>query len=273
MPGPNTTNIVDNVAPADTVKVYCDKYNAHWHPTNVIAKTSTYPVVAGDVQKLIDCTSGTFSLTLLAAATAGDGFWFMVRNSGTGVITIDPNGPELIDGASTITIGPSGSATIVCTGTAWKSVGRAGEQVVRKASDQVVVNNSTTLTNVTGLSLAIGATEVVNFWLHVWHTANAAGDLKLGFTGPAAFTMRWAPVNSVYVDTADVLAVFSSNQAGDAFNTGASSATERRLTTLWCRATGVGTAGTVQLQAAQVTAHASDLTVFAESLMLLYRGA
>lgn len=88
------------------------------------AKSSAYSVVAGDRGKLIDCTSGTFSLTLLAAATAGDGFAFGVRNSGTGTITIDPNSSEQIDGATTITLAAGQSCLCVCNGSAWKTVGR-----------------------------------------------------------------------------------------------------------------------------------------------------
>jgi hypothetical protein len=94
------------------------------------AKTTTYGVVAGDRGKLIDCTSGTFSLTLLAATTAGDGFAFAVRNSGTGTITIDPNSSELIDGATTITLAAGESCLCVCNGSAWKTVGRTSATAI-----------------------------------------------------------------------------------------------------------------------------------------------
>lgn len=92
----------------------------------VIEKTEAYTVVAGDRGDLIDCTSGTFTLTLTAAATLGAGFAFAVRNSGTGVVTIDPNGTELIDGATTLALAGGESCFCVCTGTGWKTVGRSG---------------------------------------------------------------------------------------------------------------------------------------------------
>lgn len=89
----------------------------------VTAKSGSYTVEAGDRGRLINCT-GTWTLSLLAAATAGAGFAFAVRNSGTGVITIDGGGAELVDGAATITLTAGSSAVIVCDGTGWLSVGR-----------------------------------------------------------------------------------------------------------------------------------------------------
>lgn len=70
-------------------------------PTTV--KTSAYTVVAGDDGYLVDCTSGTFTVSLTAAATLGNGFKVAIRNSGAGTITVDPNGSELIicNGAAT----------------------------------------------------------------------------------------------------------------------------------------------------------------------------
>lgn len=91
----------------------------------VSAKTGAYTLISTDRGKLIDATSGTWPLTLTAVATLGDGFAFAVKNSGTGVITIDPSGSETIDGAATITLAAGESCAVVCTGTGWKSVSKA----------------------------------------------------------------------------------------------------------------------------------------------------
>lgn len=90
----------------------------------VEAKTGAYTVVAGDRGKVISCT-GTWSLSLTASATLGNGFMISVVNTGSGVITIDPSGAELIDGASTLGIPAGSSAVLVCTGAAWITVGRS----------------------------------------------------------------------------------------------------------------------------------------------------
>lgn len=88
-------------------------------------KTTTYAVVAADRGKVINCTTGTWTLSLLAAATAGDGFSVGVRNSGSGVLTIDPSLTETIDGASTLDLAAGESALLVCTGSAWLTFGYA----------------------------------------------------------------------------------------------------------------------------------------------------
>lgn len=71
--------------------------------------------------------SGTFTMALTAAATLGDDWWTAVRNTGAGVITVDPNAAETIDGVATITLVPGETALIVCDGTAFHTVGRAQE--------------------------------------------------------------------------------------------------------------------------------------------------
>ena len=88
----------------------------------VDARSGAYTVVAGDRGKLINAT-GTWTLALTAAATLGAGFAFAIRNSGAGVITIDPNSSEQIDGATTMSVGAGTSALLVCTGSAWVTVG------------------------------------------------------------------------------------------------------------------------------------------------------
>lgn len=60
------------------------------------AKTSAYTIVAGDKGNLIEVTSGTFTLSLTAAATLDSGWWCYVSNIGSGLITIDPNSDETI---------------------------------------------------------------------------------------------------------------------------------------------------------------------------------
>lgn len=95
-------------------------------PLNAVAaKSAAYTVVAADRGKLIDYTSGSYTLGIDPAATLGAGFVFAYRNSGSGTITIDPNGSEQIDGATTLSVGPGESGFVVCTGTTWRTVGRS----------------------------------------------------------------------------------------------------------------------------------------------------
>lgn len=67
-----------------------------------------------DSGTFVDVTAGTFSQTLTAAATLGDGWFCLYRNNGTGVVTLDPNGAELIDGAATKVLQPTTTYAILC---------------------------------------------------------------------------------------------------------------------------------------------------------------
>lgn len=101
-----------------------DGTNASWASVGSVTLRSVSgadTVVAGDKGDLIDC-SGTFSLAITAAATLGDGFYFYVKNSGTGVITIDPNSSETIDGLTSFTMYPGEVRLIQCDGTALRSI-------------------------------------------------------------------------------------------------------------------------------------------------------
>lgn len=77
-----------------------------------LAKTGAYTVVAADRGKVIDCT-GTWSLAIDAVGTLGAGFAFAVRNSGSGMITVNPNLSEQINLASTLILGPYESCAVV----------------------------------------------------------------------------------------------------------------------------------------------------------------
>ncbi len=80
------------------------------------ARTSNTILAAADSQSLIDITSGTFSQTFTAAATLGSGWFCYIRNSGTGVITLDPNASETIDGTTTFTLQPGNRILVQCDG-------------------------------------------------------------------------------------------------------------------------------------------------------------
>lgn len=80
-------------------------------------------MVAADQGKVVNATTGTWTLTLPAVATAGDGFHFYFVNSGAGTITIDPNGAETIDGVATLGLGENQTCMVTCNGTQWRTVG------------------------------------------------------------------------------------------------------------------------------------------------------
>ena len=80
------------------------------------AKTALYTLTGAD--QVIEVTSGTFTLTLPAAAS-WTGRVYAIINSGSGVVTLDGNAAELVGGAATLALSGRGTVRIVCTGTAW----------------------------------------------------------------------------------------------------------------------------------------------------------
>lgn len=88
-------------------------------------RSSAAPVTTADRGRLIVAT-GTWTMALPAAATAGAGFGFLVSNGGSGTITLDPSGSETIDGAATLALGAGRSGLVVCTGSAWLTLGFSG---------------------------------------------------------------------------------------------------------------------------------------------------
>jgi len=88
-----------------------------------VSRSSNTILAVADIGKLFLATS-TFTQTLTAAATLGVGWFCDYRNDGTGVITIDPNAAETVDGATTITLNPAEAITLFCDGSNFKTMGR-----------------------------------------------------------------------------------------------------------------------------------------------------
>jgi hypothetical protein len=85
-------------------------------------KTGAYTVVAGDNGSVINCTSGTFTVSLTAAATLASGFNVQIINTGTGVITIDPNASETLDNNTTWQLSKGQGVRILCDGTNFQTI-------------------------------------------------------------------------------------------------------------------------------------------------------
>jgi hypothetical protein len=111
---------------------------AEFSPRNALeARTSNTVLSHGDFGKCIDVTSGTFSQTFTAAATLGDGWRVGIRNTGSGVVTLDPNGSETINGSTTLVLNQGDSCVIVCDGSNFKT-----ESMSRAPTRQVFLSGS-----------------------------------------------------------------------------------------------------------------------------------
>ena len=84
-----------------------------------VTKTGTYTIATSDHTVFADATSAAFTLTLPAAA-AGLRFEIVKIDSGANIVTIDGNGSETINGATTYALNLQyDSITIVSNGSNW----------------------------------------------------------------------------------------------------------------------------------------------------------
>ncbi len=98
--------------------------------TPVASIVANYTAGVQDRAKLILWeATGSGTLTLPTAASAGDNWFIAVRNGGGGALTIDPQGGDLINGAATLVLDPADSALVMCDGTDFFTVGY-GQQAI-----------------------------------------------------------------------------------------------------------------------------------------------
>jgi hypothetical protein len=114
---------------------YRNSGNSAWLPkinldSDMIAsKSSAYTTVIGDYQKVLNCdaSGSTFTVTVLASTSAGEGYEFIVKktDSSTNTVTIDGNASETIDGATTLVLySQYESARLRCDGANFSVIGR-----------------------------------------------------------------------------------------------------------------------------------------------------
>ena len=170
------------------------------------AKTSAYTATVAD--HTLNVTSGTFTLDLPAASTC-TGQSLKVKNSGTGVVTLDGNSSETVEGVATFPLGKGSFIEITSTGSAWIQTGgtpdtgwrdvsssftvgyTSGAAFLRRVGSTVQVRTSSdltpTLTNNdwnTVLSLPAGFRPAVNVDPVAWN-AGFAGDMRRAYVSTA----------------------------------------------------------------------------------------
>jgi hypothetical protein len=205
-------------------------------------KTSAYTVVAGDLGTIINCTSGTFTVALDAAATLGSGFNCWIWNTSTtstDAITIDPNGSETIDGLTTLVLRRGEGTQIVCDGTNWQT---GDTKRYRSYSEnfsptatrsiatgvQSVAIAGAQATNTT--DIAIGAQAVASggaSFAVIYGKASGAGSVAIGrgssVNGATAAGSGAIAVGSAYSSGTDSFAAAVANNTSSYGATGANS--------------------------------------------------
>jgi len=93
-------------------------------------------------------SSGVGTLTLPASGTVGENWFCMIRNNGTGILTIAPQGTDTIDGNANQQLQLTESLVIVCNGTGWNTfgLGRSNSFVYTQLA-LTITGGTTTLTS------------------------------------------------------------------------------------------------------------------------------
>lgn len=84
----------------------------------VQSKTANYTVVLNDNSTLLKFGGTSWTLAYTAVATLGNGHYVFFYSGASGDVTIDPDGTETINGATTLVIKPNQFGIIFCDGTA-----------------------------------------------------------------------------------------------------------------------------------------------------------
>lgn len=93
------------------------------------ARGSNTALAFADAGWLFDLT-GSFTQTFGAAASLGMGWWTILRNAGTGSVTLDPNGAETIDGAASLVLHPGHARLVRCDGAGFHTALIEGRRVL-----------------------------------------------------------------------------------------------------------------------------------------------
>jgi len=144
--------------------------------------------------KTLVWTGGVGTLSLTSAGTLGDDWFMMVRNGGTGLLTIDPDGSELINGSSTLALQINDSAFVCCSGSAFYTVGLGQETTFAYSQLTLPVTSGSTYTltpaqaqntiiKVTGTAINSNVTIVLPAAVQVYFALNqTSGTANVIFT-------------------------------------------------------------------------------------------
>ena len=127
-----------------------------------VAKTALYTATNDD--RVINCTSGTYTITLPTAVSQA-GREFVINNSGSGVITVDGAGSETVAGAATQALSGRGRLRIVSDGSNWVVIdGSYADESVGRRLFQWDANNARWQMTYGDTGLRDTAVTVANAW-------------------------------------------------------------------------------------------------------------
>lgn len=137
--------------------------------------SSTTSLDSSDADNHIEA-SGTITINLPAVA---NGIRVSIRNAGSGTVTIDPNGSETINGASTLDLAPGESIVVIPASAAYFAIGKTPGTLINnftaittlQTTDQLAVADNSDSNNNKKITIA-------NFLITLAATTSQAGVVE-----------------------------------------------------------------------------------------------
>jgi hypothetical protein len=201
------------------------------HPVESIIASQSF--VDGDRAKTYVWGGGATSVTLPSAVTVGDDWFFLIKNNGTGTLTVNTTGGQLIDGGASKAFAPNESAFIVSTGTAFVTIGYGVSTqfefgvltktvatgvytlTANEAANTIMIFNGTLSGNVT-----IIVPPVINFYV-ISNQTTAGGftlTISTGAIGANTATVPAAGQATVFCDSTNILNANTTQAGGTSFS-------------------------------------------------------
>lgn len=243
--------------------------------TPVTSVASNYLISNVDRSSILVWTGGAGTFTLPSASSVGESWFVVVKNNGTGILTITPAGSDTIDGQANAQLQIDESFVLVSNGTNWVSYayGQSAQFFFTQLT-KVVTGGTVTLTASEGSAiiqeytgtLTSNCTIIVPPTVQLYSLKNSTtGAFTLTFsTGVMGGTTLALTQNQTIIAICDGTNVYSAQTATTSFinslTLGNGSAASPSLNFFGDTATGLYLAGTHQLGFAINGVSAGQLT-------------
>ena len=147
---------------------------------NIKTRSLDYTIVAADQGWFIEVDAAA-TITLLPVATASENFALAIVNTSSGIVTVDGDGSETINGLTTIALAPGAALVITCNGAKWIGFSSAAISPHKvKAADESVTSSTSAQVDdeLAGLALVTGKWHRLEGFLNY---RQDGGDIKIVF--------------------------------------------------------------------------------------------
>jgi hypothetical protein len=111
-----------------STRVKDNRPDTNWPQTSLLAKSANYAISKFDLfEKRTIHATGTVTLTLPSAGSVHSGDQIVLKNTGTGIVTVATTSSQTIDGATSHTLTPDRAVTLQSDGTGWQILTSRGQ--------------------------------------------------------------------------------------------------------------------------------------------------